>query len=501
MGKRYGNILETIGRTPTVRINKLAPAGVNLYVKIEAFNPMGSVKDRLALGVIEDAERTAKLKPGQTVIEATSGNTGIGLAMVCAHKGYPLVVTMAENFSVERRKLMRFLGAKVVLTPAAEKGTGMLAKAVELAETHGWFLCRQFENEANPDIHTRTTAEEILADFADTHLDYWVTGFGTGGTLKGVARVLKRRSPKTQIVVCEPDNSQMLGSGIAQARTPDGSPAGSHPLFRPHLMQGWSPDFIPKLTEDAVAAKLIDRIVPINGGEALKLARELAQKEGIFVGTSSGATFSGALTVCKDAAAGANVLCMLPDTGERYLSTPLFADVPADMTDEEIEISRSTPRYRFDKPSAAAAAPAAPVKAPEPPPEVTPAAAAFVAEATGDKQQPVVMFALEWCEFCWSVRRMFAEYKIPYRSVDIDSVDYQKDDWGGQIRAALAARTTWKTIPQIFVGGEFVGGATDTFDAWKSGRLPALLAKHGVKHGGDLAGNPYSFLPTWLHPR
>jgi len=327
MGKRYGNILETIGRTPTVRINKLAPAGVNLYVKIEAFNPMGSVKDRLALGVIEDAERTAKLKPGQTVIEATSGNTGIGLAMVCAHKGYPLVVTMAENFSVERRKLMRFLGAKVVLTPAAEKGTGMLAKAVELAETHGWFLCRQFENEANPDIHTRTTAEEILADFADTHLDYWVTGFGTGGTLKGVARVLKRRSPRTQIVVCEPDNSQMLGSGIAQARTPDGSPAGSHPLFRPHLMQGWSPDFIPKLTEDAVAAKLIDRIVPINGGEALKLARELAQKEGIFVGTSSGATFSGALTVCKDAAAGANVLCMLPDTGERYLSTPLFADL------------------------------------------------------------------------------------------------------------------------------------------------------------------------------
>jgi cysteine synthase len=501
MGKRYRNILETIGRTPTVRINKLAPAGVNLYVKIEAFNPMGSVKDRLALGVIEDAERSGQLKPGQTVIEATSGNTGIGLAMVCAHKGYPLVVTMAENFSVERRKLMRFLGAKVVLTPAAEKGTGMLAKAVELAETHGWFLCRQFENEANPNIHTQTTAEEILADFADTHLDYWVTGFGTGGTLKGVARVLKSRSPKTQIVVCEPDNSQMLGSGIVQARSADGAPAGSHPSFRPHLMQGWSPDFIPKLTEDAVAAKLIDRIVPINGAEALKLARELAQKEGIFVGTSSGATFAGALTVCKDAAPGANVLCMLPDTGERYLTTPLFAEVAVDMTDEEIEISRSTPRYRFDKPAAVTSAAAPPAKPPEPPPEVTPAAAAFVAETTGDKQQPVVMFALEWCEFCWSVRRMFAEYKIPYRSVDLDSVQYQQDDWGGQIRAALAARTTWKTIPQIFVGGEFVGGATDTFDAWKSGRLPDLLAKHGVKHGGDLAGNPYSFLPTWLHPR
>ncbi|HVS24970.1 MAG TPA: pyridoxal-phosphate dependent enzyme, partial [Gammaproteobacteria bacterium] len=285
MGKRYDDVLETIGRTPVVRVRRLAPAGVNLYVKLEARNPMGSVKDRLALGVIEDAERTGKLRPGQTVIEATSGNTGIGLAMVCARKGYPLVVTMAENFSVERRKLMRFLGAKVVLTPAAEKGSGMLAKAVELAEKHGWFLCRQFENEANPNIHSATTAEEILADFADTRLDYWVTGYGTGGTLKGVARVLKARSPSTKIVVCEPDNTQMLGSAIPQPRAADGTPAGSHPLFRPHLMQGWSPDFIPKLTEDAVAAGLIDRVLPVNGGEAMRLARELARKEGIFVGT------------------------------------------------------------------------------------------------------------------------------------------------------------------------------------------------------------------------
>jgi cysteine synthase A len=268
-------------------------------------------------------------------------------------------------------------------------------------------------------------------------------------------------------------------------------------------MQGWSPDFIPKLTEDAVDAGLIDQVIPINGGEALKLARELAQKEGIFVGTSSGATFAGALAICNMAAPGANVLCMLPDTGERYLSTPLFADVPADMTDEELAISRSTPRFRFDaaaapKPSAAAA-PAA--KAPEPKLEATPRAAAFVAEATGDKSQPVVMFALEWCEFCWSVRRMFTAYRIPYRSVDLDSVAYQKDDWGGQIRAALAARTTWKTIPQIFVGGEFIGGATDVFEAWKSGKLPALLDKHGVKHAGDLKGDPYSFLPNWLQPR
>jgi cysteine synthase A len=501
MGKRYDDILQTIGRTPVVRINKLAPAGVNLYVKIEAFNPMSSVKDRLALGVIEEAERTGKLTPGQTVIEATSGNTGIGLAMVCARKGYPLVVTMAENFSVERRKLMRFLGAKVVLTPAAEKGSGMLAKAVELAEKHGWFLCRQFENEANPDIHTRTTAEEILADFADTTLDYWVTGFGTGGTLKGVARVLKARSPKTKVIVCEPDNSQTLGSGIPQPRAADGSPAASHPLFRPHLMQGWSPDFIPRLAEDVVAAKLIDEIVPVNGGEALRLARELAQKEGIFVGTSSGATLAGALTVCKSAPPGANVLAMLPDTGERYLSTPLFADIPTDMTDDELAISRSTPRARFDAPPPAVSPPKSAPKAPEPPPQVTPAAAAFLAEVTADAKQPVVMFALEWCEFSWSVRRMFASYRIPYRSVDLDSVAFQKDDWGGQIRAALAARTTWKTIPQIFVGNEFVGGATDTFDAWKSGKLPELLARHGVAHKGELTGNPYSFLPNWLQPR
>jgi cysteine synthase A len=266
-------------------------------------------------------------------------------------------------------------------------------------------------------------------------------------------------------------------------------------------MQGWSPDFIPKLAEDVVAAKLIDEIVPVNGGEALRLARELARKEGIFVGTSSGATLAGALTICKSAPPGANVLAMLPDTGERYLSTPLFADVPTDMTEEELAISRSTPRARFDAPPPGAPAPTPAPTAPEPPPQVTPAAAAFVAEVTADAKQPVVMFALEWCEFCWSVRRMFASYKIPYRSIDLDSVAYQKDDWGGQIRAALAARTTWKTIPQIFVGDEFVGGATDTFDAWKSGKLPKLLAKRGVAHKGELAGNPYAFLPNWLQPR
>ena len=245
MGKRFENILETVGNTPVVRIGKLAPAHVDLFVKIEAFNPLGSVKDRLALGVITDAERTGKLKPGQTVIEATSGNTGIGLAMVCAQKGYPLVVTMVETFSVERRKLMRFLGAKVVLTPAAERGMGMVRKANELAETHGWFLTRQFENEANADMHSRTTAREIIDDFAGARLDYWVTGFGTGGTLKGVARVLAKERPDTKIVVCEPDEAAMLSSGAPQQRNADGSPAAGHPAFKPHPMQGWTPDFIP----------------------------------------------------------------------------------------------------------------------------------------------------------------------------------------------------------------------------------------------------------------
>jgi cysteine synthase len=340
---KFQNILGTVGHTPVVRINRLAPAGSNLFVKIEAFNPLGSVKDRLALGVIEAAEQAGQLKPGQTVIEATSGNTGIGLAMVCAQKGYPLVITMAETFSVERRKLMRFLGAKVVLTPAAQRGMGMVTKAFELAKARGWFLTRQFENEANPDIHSRTTAREIIDDFKGEPLDYWVTGYGTGGTLKGVARVLAKERPETKIVVCEPEDAQLLGSGIAQQRNPDGSAAAAHPAFKPHAMQGWTPDFIPKLTADAVGTGVIDRIIPISNAEGLRYSREMAQKEGIFVGITAGATFAGALKVCADAPKGATVLCMLPDTGERYLSTPLFADIPADMTEEELEISKSTP--------------------------------------------------------------------------------------------------------------------------------------------------------------
>ena len=338
---RFANILETVGNTPAVRINKIAPPNVNLYVKIEAFNPLGSVKDRLALGVIEDAEKRGELKPGQTVIEATSGNTGIGLAMVCAAKGYPLVVTMADSFSVERRKLMRFLGAKVILTPAAERGTGMVKKAVALANKNGWFLTRQFENEANADFHSRTTAREIINDFAGERLDFWVTGFGTGGTLKGVARVLEKERPETKIIVAEPAEAPMLTSGTPQQQNPDGSPAAGHPAWNPHPIQGWSPDFIPKLTGDAIAAKYVDRIITIPAPEAMQWSKQLAQKEGIFVGVSAGGTFGAAMKICAEAPNGSTVLAMLPDTGERYLSTPLFADIPADMTEEEQAIARS----------------------------------------------------------------------------------------------------------------------------------------------------------------
>jgi cysteine synthase len=343
MGKKYQSILETIGNTPVVRINRLAPKYVNLFVKIEAFNPLGSVKDRLALGVIEAAEKSGQLKPGQTVIETTSGNTGIGLAMVCAAKGYPLVIAMPEPFSVERRKLMRFLGAKVIVTPAAERGVGSVNKAIELAKAHGWYMTRQFENEANPEVHARTTAREILDDFAGERLDYWVTGYGTGGTLKGVARVLTRESPETRIIVCEPADAQLLGSGIAQSRNADGTPAAPHPTFKPHLMQGWAPDFIPKLAGDALAMKVINQILPIAGADAIRCSQDLARQEGIFVGITSGATFAGALKIAAEAPKGSNILCMLPDTGERYLSTPLFADVSADMNEEELKISRSTP--------------------------------------------------------------------------------------------------------------------------------------------------------------
>jgi len=497
----YANILETIGNTPIVKINKLAPEGINLYAKVEAFNPMASVKDRMALSTIEAAEASGALQPGQTVIEATSGNTGIGLAMVCAVKGYPLVIVMAESFSIERRKILRFLGAKVVLTPAELKGSGMLGKAVELAAAHGWFLVRQFENEANADVHTRTTAEEILAAFGGTKLDYFVTGFGTGGTVKGTSRVFRAKSPDTRIILCEPDNSQLLGSGIPQQRNPDGSPRESHPAFRPHLMQGWSPDFIPKLTQDALDAGHVDRILPIDGNHALEMTRKLARQEGIFCGTSGGATFSGAVIVAQEAAPGSNILCMLPDTGERYLTTPLFEGITVEMTDEELDISRSTPGFRFDAPAAPApGAKSEPAKAQEP--EIDQEAADFVARVIADADKPVVLFALEWCEFCWSVRKLFATLGIPYRAVDLDSVEFQKNDLGGRIRAVLKQETGTHTIPQIYMGGQHIGGATDLFKAYEAGHIKELLAAHGIEMNEMPEDfDPASLLPGWLHKR
>jgi cysteine synthase len=346
-GRLFDSILDTVGDTPTIRINNLGVEHATIYVKAEFFNPAGSVKDRLALNIIEDAERRGLLKPGQTVVEATSGNTGIGLAIVCAQKGYPLVVTMADSFSIERRRLMRMLGAKVVLTPRALKGFGMYQKAVELAEANGWFLARQFETEANADIHEMTTAREILGDFAGSRLDYFVTGYGTGGTITGVGRVLRQELPHVRIVLSEPANAQLLGSGQMQQRGPGGAPAATHPAFEPHPIQGWTPDFIPNVLQEAVDGRLYDEVMPIAGPEAIKWTRELARREGIFAGISGGATFAVARQVAEKAPAGSVILCMLPDTGERYLSTPLFEGIETEMDEEELALSRSTPGFQF----------------------------------------------------------------------------------------------------------------------------------------------------------
>lgn len=342
-GRLFGSILDTVGDTPVVQINRLAPAGVRMFVKGEFFNPAASVKDRLALNIIEEAERQGRLKPGQTVIEATSGNTGIGLAMVCAAKGYPLVITMVETFSVERRQLMRMLGAKVILTPKAEKGTGMVKKAKELAEANGWFLAHQFETEANAAIHESTTAAEIVGDFKGEKLDYFVTGYGTGGTVAGVGRVLKKTWPDVKIVLSEPANAQLIGSGKPQERNAEGEPAASHPAFEPHPIQGWTPDFIPLVLQEAIDGRYYDELIPITGPEGMKWARELAAKEGILTGVSGGSTFAVAMKVAESAKPGSTILAMLPDTGERYLSTPLFEPYGADMNEEELAIMRSTP--------------------------------------------------------------------------------------------------------------------------------------------------------------
>ncbi|WP_050602817.1 cysteine synthase A [Ruegeria sp. 6PALISEP08] len=339
----YDSILETVGDTPCIRVNRIAPVHVTVYVKFEAFNPAGSVKDRLALNIIEAAERDGRLKPGQTVVEATSGNTGIGLAMVCAAKGYPLVVTMAESFSVERRKLMRFLGAQVVLTPKAQKGFGMYTKAKELAEENGWFLASQFETSANADIHENTTAREILADFEGERLDYWVTGYGTGGTVSGVSRVLRQERPDTKIILTEPANAAIVSSGYVNTRNGDHQPTESHPNFEPHPIQGWTPDFIPWVLQEAIDNSYYDELIPVSGPEGIEWSRRLASEEGIFTGISGGSTFAVAMNLAETAPEGSVVLVMLPDTGERYLSTPLFDGIEEVMTKEEYAISASTP--------------------------------------------------------------------------------------------------------------------------------------------------------------
>mmetsp|Transcript_16287 Transcript_16287/g.29540 ORF Transcript_16287/g.29540 Transcript_16287/m.29540 type:complete len:401 (+) Transcript_16287:44-1246(+) len=349
-GEGYGapldNISEAVGNTPMVKVSdRICPAGRTIYAKCEFFNPLSSVKDRLALSIIESAEKDGSLKPGMTVVEATSGNTGIAVAMMCAQRGYPCVITMAEPFSVERRKLMRMLGAKVIVTPKAGKGTGMVEKAAELAEKHGWFLCHQFETEANWKIHYDTTGPEICNDLKDSKLDYWVTGYGTGGTFHGAGKYIKEASPDTKIILAEPGAANLIGSGIKTERKADGSPAGSHPAFAAHPIQGWTPDFIPLVLEKGLDQTLQDEMVEIPDGVAVAMSQSLARNEGILTGISGGATMWAAVETAKKAPEGSVIVAMLPDTGERYLSTPLFASIAADMNEEELEIARSTPNF------------------------------------------------------------------------------------------------------------------------------------------------------------
>jgi cysteine synthase A len=344
--KLYSDITKTVGCTPVVKINKLAPEGVELYVKLEYFNPLSSVKDRLACAIIEDGEAKGLLKPGSTIVEATSGNTGIALAMVCAQRGYNFVATMAASFSVERRKIMRALGAKVILTPAPLGGTGMVKKAEELAEKHGYVLARQFETEANAAYHEKTTGPEIIAAFKGKKLDYWVTGYGTGGTFAGAGKAIKAASPSTKIVLSEPSPAPLVSSGIPQERKDVlgkfGAPAKGHPSWTAHPIQGWTPNFIPLVCETGLNLKLHDEVKTVDPKVAMQTALDLMKYEGIFCGTSGGATVATALEVCKSAPKGSVVLAMVPDTAERYLSTPLFAAIEADMTAEEKALGKTT---------------------------------------------------------------------------------------------------------------------------------------------------------------
>lgn len=441
------------------------------------------MKDRLALGCIEWAEHHGQISPGQTVVEASSGNTGIGLAMVCAAKGYPFVCVMAESFSLERRKLMRFFGAKVVLTNPAHKGSGMVIKAKELAEKHGWFRPCQFENEANAWIHSQTTGPEILEALQGTQLDYFFTSYGTGGTLKGVAQVLREKSPNTKIMVCEPDNAPLLYSETKTEYAEDGQFKEPHPLWRPHLLQGWAPDFIPRLVDEALQAKYVDEILHVGGDAAIATSRELAQKEGIFTGTSGGGTVATALKFASTAPKGTTILVMTADTGERYLSTPLFDGIPVDMTPEEKELAATTPS-------------AAPPDISLPP--VTEDCITFVNET--NKKHKVVIWSLEYCEFCWTIFKFLKAIGVPYETINIDAFQYAKGNQGNKYRSALCSITEVKTFPQIFVDGKFLGGAVDACLKWKKGELQPMLETAGLKKDnfGDYDGDPFEFLPKWM---
>ena len=475
---KHESVLTTVGKTPLIKLQRLAPETVEVYVKAEAFNPMGSVKDRLALGILEWAEAHGQIQPGQTVVEATSGNTGIGLAMVCAAKGYPYVCVMAESFSIERRKLMRFLGAKVILTNPAHKGTGMLIKAKELAEHHGWFLANQFSTEANAWVHAQTTGPEIMEALPDL-TDFFCT-YGTGGTMKGVASALREQAPNATIHVCEPDNAPMIYSETKTEYQDDGRFVEPHPVWRPHLLQGWAPDFIPLIVSQAIEAGYVDKLCHVGGDAAMETSRRLAQKEGIFTGTSGGGILSCALEFAKTAPDGSKVVVMLPDTGERYLSTPLFADVPADMTEEEKEIAASTPS-------------AAPPGITMPP--VTDEALVFVqAKIAGGK---VVIWSLEYCEFCWTIFALFKALGIPYETINIDSFEFAKGNMGNYYRSALSSLTGCNTFPQCFIGGEFFGGAADACIKWNKGELQPILKAAGIEYE-DFKGDAFEFLPKWM---
>jgi len=478
----HDSILTTIGATPVIKLNQLCSNRVNIFVKCEAFNPMGSVKDRLALGIMEWAERHNQIKPGQTVVEASSGNTGIGLAMVCAARGYPFVCVMSESFSIERRKLMRFLGAKVILTNPAHKGSGMVLKAKELASTHGWFLARQFENEANPWIHEHTTGPEILEAFHDTKLDAIVSAYGTGGTISGIGRVMRERSPDTKLIVCEPNNAPLLYSNIATEYEEDGTFKEPHPVWRPHLLQGWCPDFIPKIVDDARSEGLFDEIMHVGGNDAMEISKRLAQKEGIFTGPSGGGALWCALEHSKSLPDGSNVLAMLADTGERYLSTPLFQDISADMTEEEKQIAESC----------ASPAPAQ-ILLPKP----TKEAKDFV-EST-NKLHKITIWSLEYCEFCWTLFKLLDAIGVEYYVVNIDSFEFAKDNMGNKYRSALSKMTDCNTFPQMFIGGEFFGGAADACIKWKKGELQPLLEAQGFStEFNGYNGDPFEFLPKWM---